>query len=397
MVLQAIARLGSATASASRRSAVTGVRSRWERSATARRSSVKSSVVRSARPLSARASSSVSSVPRTSARAERSPSRSWWATPATPSSGWLMRRPSHEAMAGPSASSSTPRPMRPSHASVTPRRRSSGATLVRTTAVPSPVTTGSSTRPPASSTTVNASPSRACRTSGSLARHPADPEDGAGLGEHGGAGDAARVDPVDDLGELALVADPGDQDRDAAGLLVGGRHRPVLGERAHQQAERHDEGHHHGRGRGDDQPGDATAHRRLPPSAGVDEAYADPADAVQVARLGRGLAELATQPRQVHVDGPLGAAVRRRQTSASSSRLVTTSPGRAGQREQQVELLAAPAPLARPSRLTVRARSSMTSSPTRTGSAGAPARRPHVAAPPGSGRRAGRSPNGLTT
>ena len=95
VVLEPLARPGSATASESRRSAVTGVRSRWERSATASRSSVSSSVVRSARPLSARASSSVSSVPRTSARAERSPSRSWWATPATPSSGWLMRRPSH--------------------------------------------------------------------------------------------------------------------------------------------------------------------------------------------------------------------------------------------------------------------------------------------------------------
>ena len=81
------------TASASRRSAVTGVRSRCERSATAGRSATSSSLVRSARPLSARASSSVSSVPRTSARADRSPSRSWWATSATSSSGSLIRRP----------------------------------------------------------------------------------------------------------------------------------------------------------------------------------------------------------------------------------------------------------------------------------------------------------------
>ena len=57
-------RSGSSTASASSRSAVTGVRRRWERSATAARSSTSSSLVRSARPLRARASSSVSSVPR---------------------------------------------------------------------------------------------------------------------------------------------------------------------------------------------------------------------------------------------------------------------------------------------------------------------------------------------
>src|SRR3954469_16777529 len=39
----------------------------------------------------------------------------------------------------------------------------------------------------------------------------------------------------------------------------------------------------------------------------TDQSYADPAHAVQVARLGRGLAELAPQPRQMDVDGALGA------------------------------------------------------------------------------------------
>ena len=88
---------GSAIASASSRSAVTGVRSRCDRSPTAARSVASSSTVRSARPLSARASSWVSSVPSTAARADRSPSRSRWAVPATWSNGSLTRLPSREA------------------------------------------------------------------------------------------------------------------------------------------------------------------------------------------------------------------------------------------------------------------------------------------------------------
>ena len=50
--------------------------------------------------------------------------------------------------------------------------------------------------------------------------------------------------------------------------------------------------------------------RIRPLGAGSTSRTPDPADADQVARLGGRLAELATQPRQVDVDGPVGAAVR---------------------------------------------------------------------------------------
>ena len=116
VITQSTGERGFSTASASSRSAVTGVRSRWERSATTARSAASSSRIRSARPLSARASSLVSSVPRTRARAARSPPRSPWAMPATSRSGSARRRPCHAAVAPASASSSTPSPTMPSHA-----------------------------------------------------------------------------------------------------------------------------------------------------------------------------------------------------------------------------------------------------------------------------------------
>ncbi len=78
----------------------------------------------------------------------RSPSRSWCAVPATCRTGSLTRRPSREAITSASASSTTPRPMMPAQAPATPRCRSAGVTLLRTTAVPFSSTTGSSTRPP---------------------------------------------------------------------------------------------------------------------------------------------------------------------------------------------------------------------------------------------------------
>ena len=72
----------------------------------------------------------------------------------------------------------------------------------------------------------------------------------------------------------------------------------------------------------------------------VDEAYPDPAHAVQVARLGGGLAELASQPRQVHVDGPVRPAVRVAPDLGEELALRDDLAGPRRQREQQVELLA---------------------------------------------------------
>ena len=73
---------------------------------------------------------------------------------------------------------------------------------------------------------------------------------------------------------------------------------------------------------------------------GSDQADPDAADAVQVARLGRRLAELAAQPGQVDVDGAVGAAVRLPPHLGEQLALGHHLAGPLGQREQQVELLA---------------------------------------------------------
>ncbi len=70
----------------------------------------------------------------------------------------------------------------------------------------------------------------------------------------------------------------------------------------------------------------------------VHQAYADPADALEIARLGRRLAELAAQPRQVHVDGPVGAAVGLLPHLDQQGALADDLAGALGERQQQVEL-----------------------------------------------------------
>ena len=117
---------------------------------------------------------------------------------------------------------------------------------------------------------------------------------------------------------------------------------------------------------------------------------------MEVARLGRGLAQLAPQPRQVDVDGPLGAAVRLLPDVGQQLALGDHLARPRGQGEQQVELLAGQ--LERlPARVAVRERSSMTSSPTRTGSVAVPGS-PPVRRSTARIRAATWSvPNGLTT
>ena len=254
MIPQALGQgLVSATASASSRSAVTGVRSRWERSATAARSAASSSLIRSARPLSARASSSVSSVPRTPARAAEVAAAELVGDVGDLAERLGEARALPRAVASASASSSTPSPTMPSQALVTPACRSSGATLVRTTAVPSSLTTGSSTRPPESSTTSNASPPRARCTSGSSGSMSPVPSTSPLTVSTAVSAAPRRVEALDDLGHL-LVVDAGDQDGDVAGLLVRRGHRPVLGQRLDEQAQRDHERDDHGRRGRQDQP-----------------------------------------------------------------------------------------------------------------------------------------------
>src|SRR4051812_9908639 len=67
---------------------------------------------------------------------------------------------------------------------------------------------------------------------------------------------------------------------------------------------------------------------------------ADTAHAVQVARLCRALAELAPQPGQVHVDSAVGAAPCELPHLAEQVALADDLTGAAGEREQQLELLA---------------------------------------------------------
>ncbi len=114
--------------------------------------------------------------------------------------------------------------------------------------------------------------------------------------------------------------------------------------------------------------------RRMPgdlavTAAGVDEPDTDPPHAVQVARLGRGLPSLRRSHDRctstVRSDPPYASC----QTSASSSRFVTTSPGRDASASSRSNSLRASSSRS-PASVAVRARSSITSSPTRTGSAG---------------------------
>ncbi len=161
----------SATPSASSRSAVTGVRSRWDRSPTAARSASSSSMIRSASRFRVSASSTVSRGPAGLARASRSPSCSRWATTARSVTGVLSRRPIRSAT--PSASAVSSRPSSPmlAHARPTPACRLADETEVRTTAaMPWGPSTGTYTTPPGPDRSRKASPAWALRTPGSSAR-----------------------------------------------------------------------------------------------------------------------------------------------------------------------------------------------------------------------------------
>ena len=158
------------TASASSRRAVTGVRSRWDRSATAARSAARSSVIRSASRFSATPSSRVSGGPSGTARAVSSPPRSRCATSASAVTGVLTRRPSRSAITIATSSSSAPSSAIPIQARTTPWCRTSAETVVRTTSVPAPCTTGTRISAPDASVRVKALPSCARRTDGSRAR-----------------------------------------------------------------------------------------------------------------------------------------------------------------------------------------------------------------------------------
>ena len=107
-------------------------------------------------------------------------------------------------------------------------------------------------------------------------------------------------------------AERGDQRGHRLGLDRGGGHRAVGRERAQHQRQRHQErDQHQGGGRHHQQRRSAVSSARRPatPGAGRAELDPDPADRVQVPGLLGGLAELAAQPRDVHVHGLVRTAV----------------------------------------------------------------------------------------
>ena len=105
-----------------------------------------------------------------------------------------------------------------------------------------------------------------------------------------------------------------------------------------QEHERDRERQHDQRRHADDEQQDAAPHGEL--AGRCHQPDADAAHAVQVARRGGGLAELAAQPRQVDVDGAVRTAPGQLPDLAEQIALADDLAGAAGQREQQLELLA---------------------------------------------------------
>ena len=155
--------------------------------------------------------------------------------------GVLTRRPSRPAIATAATSSSTAEPDDRRPGARAPRgaaRRP--ATVVRTTSVPSAVTTGTRISRPGV-----VHPGERLAAGGRARPRGPRPSPWPGA-EHVGRRRSARwsrpaalVDGVDQPAQRGgSSCSAGDQDRDVARLLVGGGHRPVLGQGAHQQAQR---------------------------------------------------------------------------------------------------------------------------------------------------------------
>ena len=175
----------------------------------------------------------------------------------------------------------------------------------------------------------DASPSRARPVSASSGASSARAGRGAVRHEHARAWGPARVEVCDEPAQLVGVGEPGDHDRDVRAFCSASA---IARSSASVRTSRHN--------------GTTKATTtavvvattsseirrrisrltRVPWGVRVDEPDADAPHAQQVTRLGRRLAQLAPQPRQVDVDGacrlpPYGC----RHTSSSSSFLVTTS------------------------------------------------------------------------
>ena len=143
-------RRASRSDSASIRSTVSGVRSRWDRSATLSRSCAISRSIRSASRFSPVPARRTSCGPATRARADRSPPARRSAARASAVSGRTSERASWSATTTLSSSRNAPMPSRSSQARVRPWRSTALGTKERITAVPpvSPPTATSTSIPP---------------------------------------------------------------------------------------------------------------------------------------------------------------------------------------------------------------------------------------------------------
>ena len=248
---------GSSTASASRRSAVTGVRSRWREVGDRGPLGASSSLVRSASPLSARASSCGLLG---AARPPRAPSGRPRAAGARRSATVAQRLADPPAeLRGdappPAPAARAPSPMMPAQARA---RRGAGppaVTLVRTTAVPSrddhrqqhpaAVVVDDGERLAAAARAAPRVVGRARRSRRSPGRRRCSTAVGRRRGCRG-------LDDSRSSVRRRAGRRPGSPTLRASWSAAG--HRPVLGQRAHQQAQRDHEGHDDRRRRGEHQP-----------------------------------------------------------------------------------------------------------------------------------------------
>ena len=249
---------------------MTGVRSRWPRSATCSRSAATSSWIRSASALSARPSSAVSGGPPGTARAVESPSRSRCATSATSVTGTLVRRPSHRATATETATSPRPRATIVAQAPHTPARSSDVGTRR-----PRPRGHGRRDRHHGIQPVVLADGERrlvlcgrgstaAAESAPSGSSDPSTWPSGSTTTTSGPR--ALRSATVRE--RVGGVVEGGDQGGHALRLLAGPGGGAVLGEVRDEEAQRHDEGHDDGGRRGGHQPRDAAGHQPSPSARG---------------------------------------------------------------------------------------------------------------------------------
>ncbi len=330
-----------------------GVRSRCDRSAAVSRSAARSSSIRPASPLSAWATRRTSGGPASGTRATASPAAIVSARSAVWSRSRTSRRETTSAAAATTSSSSTAAAANGSSRVASVERTSSSAAYARTAVGPPSVRTSTRTnRPPTTSST---STSLWLRNGPSLSPSAPSPSTSGAPALEPRGGRRPYVVPSGrdhrDRRDVLPLVDPLDVSLDV--LTQPGRRQVV--------------GHASGRSPWPTAPRPATPTATRATTAGsrtgpgprpwrpapgggsghagscrsrVDQLHPDPAHAVQVARAGRRLSQLPAQPRQVDVDGPVGASPRLLPDLGQQLALRDDLPRPGRQGEEEVELLA---------------------------------------------------------